>query len=133
MWGQSELFSTSTTSSWVFTIPCTLEPSLFLDYYLLLFFFSPFIVFIGWIFSVHFIKFLFHILLGAPPPIFSISGNIFPWFLDTPVFNVVKSLNITIVWVSKLIFGEGLSYVTASSLEFCKEGGFFLWLRETSY
>ena len=70
---------------------------------------------------VNYIKFHFHIVLGAPPPILDISSNIFPWFIDTPGFNIVISLNITIVVVSYFIVGEGMVSVTLYSLDFCKD------------
>ena len=87
---QSEVFPTSTITSWVFTIPWTLVPALFVRFSLPLFFFVPFIVLVAWMDHVHFIKFPFRLVLGALVPILAISGNLILWFLDSPVFNIVK-------------------------------------------
>ena len=55
--------------------------------------------------------------LGAPPPILVISGNIFSRYIDSPEFNIVKSLNITLVGVLYFIIGAGLGSVTYFYLE----------------
>ena len=107
------------------TIPCDLEPELFVGFYLLLFLFIPLIIFIGWMVHVHFIKFPFHLVLGAPPPIFAISGNILIWFLDTSGFNIVKSLNINLVGVPSFSVGEVQGSVKSSCLNFCKDRSLF--------
>ena len=49
---------------------------------------------------------------GGPPQILAISGNILLRFIDTPVFNIIISLNITIVGVSYFIVVADLGYVT---------------------
>ena len=66
-WG----ISTSTTSSWVLINLLYSGTWHFLDFYLPLLLFSPLIILIGWMVHVHYIKFTFYIILGAPPP-----GNI---------------------------------------------------------
>ena len=126
MWGQSEYFSTSTISSWVFTISCSLVPFLFVGFYFTLFFFWPFIILAGWLVHVYYIKFPLRIVLGAPIPILKISSNIIPWFIDSPGLNIVKYLNITIIDVPYFIFGTCLGYVTSPFLNCCKERSFFL-------
>ena len=70
---------------------------------------------------VHSMKFPFPFLLGAPPPILAISGNIFFRFIDFPGFNIVKYLKITIVVIPYFIVGAGLCYGTYSSLECFKD------------
>ena len=70
---------------------------------------------------LHPIKFAFHTVLGEPIPILTISGNIFLWFIDSTGFNVVKSLNITIVEVPYFSVGVGMCYVTSYSLNYCNE------------
>ena len=62
-----------------------------------LFFFILFIVLVLWMVHVHSIKFTFRIVLGALSPILDISGYLYIWFLDTPGFNIIESLNITLV------------------------------------
>ena len=79
--GHGELFSTSPTSSWVFTIPCTIILALFYGFSIPLFLFRPFIVIILWMVWVHSIKFTFRIFLGASSPILAIFGNIFFYLL----------------------------------------------------
>ena len=100
LWGKIEVLPTYTIYIWVFTIPCTLIPDLFLGFYLTLIFFIPFIMFSYWMVHLHSIKFTFHLVIGAPPPILDIYVNIFLWFLDSPVFKIVNFLKTTIVGVS---------------------------------
>ena len=57
----------------------------------------------------------------------AISGNIFLWFIDSPGFNIVKSLKITIVGVPSFSVGAGLGYVNYSSFNCCKEIIFVLY------
>ena len=134
MWGQSETFSTSNISSWVFTIPCTLVPDFFVGLSLPLFFFVPFIMIIGWVVHVYYIKFPFRIVPGGPIPILDISGNIILWFIDSPGFNIFKSPNITLFWVPYLSVGAVLGSVTSSYLNFFKDLFFvFIWLRQTIF
>ena len=75
MWGKSEAFPTSTISSWDFTILCILGPALF--FASLLFYFSsahsPCLL-AGCFMSIS--SKTFYLLLGAPLPILSISGNL---------------------------------------------------------
>ena len=56
-------------------------------------------MFVGCMVHSYSIKFTFHIFLGAPHPILSISDYLVFLFLDTPVFNIFKYLNITLVGV----------------------------------
>ena len=131
--GKSEAFYTSTDSSLFFTIHCMLGTAIFKGLTIPLLFFSPFIVFVGWMVYVHPIKFPFHLVLGAPPPILDISGNIFLWFIDSPGFKIVKSLSITLVGFTYFYIGAGLGYVTSSSLKCWKDRSFvFIYLRQTS-
>ena len=88
LWVQSEAFKTSTISSWVFTVPCSLRPDLFVGFFLPLIFFRIFIVFVGLMVHVHYITFPFHIVLGALIQILAISGNIIFWFIYSPVFKL---------------------------------------------
>ena len=76
---------------------------------------------VGWIIHVHPIKFLFRIVLGEPPPILAISGNNVLWFLDSPGFNIVKSLNINRVGVPSFSVGVGMCFSTSSSLKNFKD------------
>ena len=78
---QSKAFYTSNIYSWVFTIPCSLGPALFLGLSITLFLFITFIMFVVWMFHVNPIKFPFHIVLGSPIPILAISGNLILWFI----------------------------------------------------
>ena len=78
---QSDAFYTSNIYSWVFTIPCSLGPDLFLGFSITLFLFITFIMFVVWMFHVNPIKFPFHIVLGSPIPILAISGNLILWFI----------------------------------------------------
>ena len=133
IWGKSEAFSIYIISGWVLTFSCTLGPALFVGFSITLFFFIPLIMFFGWIIYVHSIKFPFSLILGAPLPILAISGNIILWFLDSPSFNIVNSLKITLVGVPFFIVGSGMVYVTSSSLDFCNERSFiFLLIRHKS-
>ena len=125
MWGHSKSFYTSATSSWVFTIPCTLVPDQFVGFYIPLFFFALFILLGGWMFYVHSIKFPFRIVLGSPSPILAVSGNIFLWFLDTPGFKIVKSLNMSLAGLHSFSVGADISSVISSSLECCNNRIFF--------
>ena len=115
LWGQSKAFSVSHIYSWVFTIPCTMGSPLFVGLYLPLIFFIPFSMLVGWMFHVHIIKFPFRILLGTPPPILAISGNLFLWFFYSSKFKISKSLNITLVGVAYFSVGSGLGSVNSSS------------------
>ena len=125
LWGHSEEFLTSTTSSLFFTTPSTLVPALFLVFSLPLFIFRPLIILVGWTVHVNSIKFTFHIVLGAPTPILSISSNIFLWFLDKPGLKIVKSLDINLVGVPSFFVVSGLGSCTSSSLDCCKDRSFF--------
>ena len=112
MWGHSESLSTSNIFCWVFTIPCSLGPALFVGFSLPLFFFIPFIMFVFWMFCVHPIKFPFHIVICSPIPIFVVSGSLILRFLDSPIFNIVHSLNITLVGFPSFFWcGSGLCYL----------------------
>ena len=91
--------STSNIYSWVFTIPCSQGAALFVGFSIPQILFSPFIMIFGWMVHVHSIKFIFHIVLGAPIPILSISGNNILWFIDYQGFNFFFPLNITMVEV----------------------------------
>ena len=88
--------------------------------------FSPLIMIVGWMVHVHYIKFPFHLVLGAPILIFDISSNLIPLFLDYPGFNIVNPLSITLVGVPVFSVGLDLGYVTSSSLNCCKDRSFFL-------
>ena len=85
------------------------------------FFFSSPIMFIWWMFHLNSIKFPFHLVLGAPPPILAIHGNILLWFIDTPWFNIVKYLNISIFIIISFSFGACIGSVNSYSLDWCKE------------
>ena len=60
-------------------------------------------MFTVWMVNIHSIKFTFYLVLGVPPPILAISGNISLWFLDRPGLKIVKSLNITLFGVPFLV------------------------------
>ena len=75
---------------------------------------------IVWMVHVHYIKFLFHLVLGSPPPILAISGNIFFINLESTGFKIVKSVNITIVAFPSFSVGASLGYVTSFSLNVLK-------------
>ena len=115
-WG----FSTSTITSWVFTIPCTLGSTLFVGFYLTLILFILFIMFIGWMVHVNFIKFPYHLVPGSPIPILAISDNTILWFIDSPGLSIYNSLNITLVGVPSFSVGAGLGSFTSSYLKYCK-------------
>ena len=125
LWGQSEAFPTSTTSSWIFTIRCTTGPAHYIGFYLLLFLFRPFIVLVGWMVHVHSIKFYLHIVLGTPIPILDVSGNLILWFIDQSWINTVKSLNITFIGVRFFSFGVDLGSIIYFSLNCYKSRIFF--------
>ena len=127
MWGQSEDFSTSIISSWVFTIPCSMGPDVFVGFSLPLTFFVTFIMLIFWMIHVHSIKFLFHIVIRAPIPILAISGNYILWFIEYPGFKIVKCLNITLVRVTSFFLVRFWVLLTPSSLNCCNGRGFFLY------
>ena len=134
IWGHSEDFSTSTISSWIFAIPCPLVPALFVGFSIPLILFRPFIMIVGGMVHVNSVKFTLHIMLGAPIPILAISDNIILWFIDSPVFKIVKSLNITLVGVPSFIVGTCMGYVTSSSLKCYKDRSFVsVWLRHESF
>ena len=59
-------------------------------------------------FHVYLIKISFHIVLGVPPPVLDISGNIFFRFNDSPRLNTVKSVNINLLEVPSFSAGEGM-------------------------
>ena len=82
-------------------------------------------ILVGFMLNVHSIIFSFRIVIGAPPPIFAISDNISPWFIDTPGFNIVNSLNKNIVGVPYFIVGAGLGYVTSYYLDCYKDRSLF--------
>ena len=129
MVGKSEAISTPTITSWVFTIPCSMEPALFVGFYFTPIFFRPLIVFFGWMVHVNSINSPFHIVHGSPIPVFSISINLIPWFIYSQGFNIVYSLSITFVGVPyfSVVVGAGLGYVTSSYLICCKEISFFFY------
>ena len=132
-WGQSEAFSNPTIPSWLFTAPFSLELTLFIGLSLPIFFFGLFIILVGWMVHVHYIKFPFHIVLGSPIPILVISGTHILWFLDSPIFNMVKSLNITLVGVPYFSVGAGMGSMTNFYLNCCKDRSFFfIESRQTS-
>ena len=64
-------------------------------------------------FHVYTIKIAIHLVIGAPPPIYS---SIIIWFIDTPGFKVGNYLNITFVGAPYFIVGVGLGSVYSSSL-----------------
>ena len=101
----------------LFTIHCTLGPALFLGFSIPLFFFGPFIVFIGCMVHVHSIKYPFHFVLGAPPQILAISSNILLWFIDMPGFKIVKFLNVVFCKKRDKI-GHLLSFVPQTCFSF---------------
>ena len=86
-----------------------------------LFFLSSLIVLVVWMVHVHFISFPLHLVLGAPPPILAISGNILLLFIDSPGFNIGKSFNITLVGVTSFSVGSGMGSVNSSYLHCCKD------------
>ena len=98
----------------------------FLSFSIPNFLFVLFIILVGCMVHVHSIKFPLHIVLRSPTKILVISGNLFLWFIDTSVSNIVKSLNINFVGVSFFSVGAGLGYVTSSSLEYFKYRSFVL-------
>ena len=112
LWGQSEDFYTSTISSWVFNIPCSLRSDLFLGIYLNLFLFTPFIMLVVWMVNVNPMNFHFHIVIGAPIPILAIFGNPILWFIEYTGSKIVKSLNITLVGVLYFSVGADMGSVT---------------------
>ena len=120
-WG----FPTPTILSLVFTIPFKLGSSLFFCLSLPLVFLQP-IRYGCWLDgSCTFQNISFHIVVGSPIPILAISVNPVFWFLDSPGFNMVKSLNKNIFGVSYLSFGAGLCSVTSSLLKCWNERSFF--------
>ena len=115
LWGQIEDFSTSTIFSWVFFIPSSLGPSLFVGLYIPLLILGPLTMLYVWVVHVHYIKIIFCLVIGAP---------LFLWYVDSPGLNIVKSLNITLFWFPYFIVGVGMVYVTSSSFNFCKYRSF---------
>ena len=81
-------------------------------------------MFIGWMVHVHSIKFPFHLVSVAPPPILGIYCNIYLWYLDMLVFNIFKFLSIILVGVPSLSVSEGMDSVTSLSLD-CYKDSFF--------
>ena len=120
IWGKSDYSTISIIYSWVLTTLCTLGPDLFVGFYIPIFFFNPFIMIFGWIVHMNSIKFTFHLVLGSPIPILALSGNLILWHIVSLWFNVVKSLNITLVGVPSFSVGAGLDYFASSYLKFCK-------------
>ena len=94
-----------------------------LSYY---FFFGQLIMLVGCIFLEHLIKFPFRIVIGTPPPILSISGNILFWYLDMQWFNIVRFLIITLVGLPYYSVVVGIGYVISSTLDCCKFRCFYL-------
>ena len=121
LWGQSEVFSTSTIFSLVFDIPCTMGSTLFIGLSLRLIFFSLFIMLVWYMVHLHSIKFPFRIVIGEPPPILVVSSNLFLWFIDASGFKVGYSLNRTLVGVPSLSVGASLCVGSYSSLYCFKE------------
>ena len=121
LWRQSEAFSTSTIPSWVFTIPYSLVPTIFVGLSLTLIFFIPFTMLVVWMVHVNSIKFPFRPVLGAPIPIMAISGNLVLWFIDYPGFNIVNYLSIELFGVPSFILGLGLGSVTFFYFNYCKD------------
>ena len=74
---------------------------------------------------VHSIKCSLHIVLWAPPTILSISGNLFLWFLDSPLFKNFKSLSITLVRFHYFRVFTGMDSVTSSYLNCFKDRSVF--------
>ena len=66
-------------------------------------------------------------MIGEPPPILAISGNILLLFIDYPGFKIIKSLNIALVRIPSFSIGAGLGYVKSSSFNCCKEILFVLY------
>ena len=110
---QSEWFSVSIIYIWVYTITSTLGNELFVGLYITLFSFRPFLIHVGCIVRVNSVKFPFHIVIGSPPTVLAIAGNISFWFLYTPGFKIFNSLNITIFGVPYFSVGAGLCSVTS--------------------
>ena len=69
---------------------------------------------------VNYIKCLFHLVLGAPIPILSISGNLILLFIESPGFKIVNSLNITLSGLPYFSGGVCLVSLKFSSLDCCK-------------
>ena len=107
---QSEVFYTSTVSILISTIPCNMGPESFVIFYISMFFFFPFIMFIGWVVHVHSIKFPFHLVPGVPPQILDTSSSLVLCFLDYPGFKVGYTLNITLVGLLSFSVGAGLCF-----------------------
>ena len=97
-----------------------LGPALFAGFSLPLFFFSTFIMIFGCMVDIHSINFLFRIVLGEPPPILAISGNVFLWFIDSPGFKIFKLLNIILFGLPYFSGGVDLVSLKFSSLDCCK-------------
>ena len=123
LWEQSEAFPTSTISSWVSTslVICDL-PFFFVFLFLILF--VPFIMLVGWMVHINSIKVPFHLVIGSTIPILDISGNLILRFLYSPVFKIVKSLNITLVGVPYFSVDAGMGYDTSSYLKCLKDRSF---------
>ena len=94
----------------------------FLGFYFTLFLFIPFTMLVGWMVHVHSIKLSFNLVLGAPPPILAIYGNILICYIDTPWLNIVKSLNINILGIT--LFSVVLGSVASYHLYWCNDISF---------
>ena len=108
-----------------FNNPLYNETWQFFRNYLFLFFSSDHSsIFVGWMFHVTSIKCPFRIMLGAPPQILAVYGNVLLWFIKSLWFHIVKSLNITLVEVPSFFVGVGLGSVASSSYKYCKDISF---------
>ena len=79
---QIKALYTYTITIWVFTIPSSLVPNLFVGFYIPLIF-RPFIMLVGFMVHVHSIKCPFRLVLGSPIPILASFGNPILWFIDS--------------------------------------------------
>ena len=84
-------------------------------------------MFIGWMFHVHAIKFLIHIVIGVPPPILVICSNHALLFIDEPGLKFVKYLNITLSGVPSFSVSASLGYFT-SYYFYCCKGRIFVFI-----
>ena len=92
----------------------------FLGLSLPLIFLNLFVMFVGCMVHLHSIKFPLRLVISTPILILAISGNLILWFLYSPGFKIVKSLNITIVGVPSFIVGKCLGCVISSFFNCCK-------------
>ena len=121
LWWKSDFFPHFHCFQLIFSIPFKLGSDLFVGLYLNLFLFSPFIIFVGYMVHVNSIRFALHLVIGSPIPILDISDHVIHWIIDSIVFNIVKSPNITVVGVYYFSVGTGLGSFTSSSNNCCKE------------